>query len=45
MPANIKDASAVNPVYEEIPGWQSEIDHIREFDQLPAGGKGLHKEN
>ncbi len=43
MPANIKDASAVTPVYEDIPGWHSEIDHIREFDQLPVEAKDYIK--
>ena len=35
MPANINDATAVSPHYEEVPGWQSEIDHIRDAAQLP----------
>ena len=39
MPSNIKDAAAVTPIYEDIPGWQSEIDHIRDFDQLPQEAK------
>ncbi len=43
MPANIKNASAVTPVYEEVPGWQSEIDHIREFEQLPVEAKDYIK--
>ncbi len=43
MPASIKDASAVTPVYEDIPGWQSEIDHIRDFDQLPVEAKDYIK--
>ena len=43
MPANIQDASAVTPVSEDIPGWHSEIDHIREFEQLPAEAKDYIK--
>ncbi len=39
MPANIKDAAAVTPVYEDLHGWESEIDHIRDFDQLPQEAK------
>ncbi len=36
MPANVKEASSVTPVYEDIAGWQTEIDHIRDFQQLPS---------
>lgn len=39
MPSSINDAAAVNPVYEDIPGWQSEIDHIRDFGDLPQEAK------
>jgi len=43
MPANIKDAAAVKPVYEDISGWQSEINEIRDFDQLPQAAKDYIK--
>lgn len=36
MPANIKQAAAVTPNYEELSGWQAEIDHIRDFADLPV---------
>ncbi|MEE4165979.1 MAG: adenylosuccinate synthase [Desulfocapsaceae bacterium] len=36
MPANVTEASSVTPVYEDIAGWQTEIDHIRDFQQLPS---------
>lgn len=35
MPGNIRKASEVKPVYEEIPGWQEEINHVRSFEDLP----------
>lgn len=43
MPANIKDAAAVTPTYEDIPGWQSEIDHIRDYNQLPQEARDYLK--
>lgn len=36
MPSNIKAAAAVAPIYEEMPGWQAEIDHVRNFADLPV---------
>lgn len=36
MPANIKQAAVVTPNYEELSGWQAEIDHIRDFADLPV---------
>ena len=30
-------------MYEDVPGWQSEIDHIREFEQLPVEAKDYIK--
>ncbi len=36
MPANIRQACQVEPVYEEMPGWQSEIDAIRSYGDLPV---------
>lgn len=36
MPSNIKAAAAVTPLYEEMPGWQAEIDQIRNFADLPV---------
>ena len=31
----------VKPVYEELPGWQSDLTEVTELSQLPAGGQGL----
>lgn len=39
MPANIKAAEGVQPVYEEHPGWAQEIDDVRNFDDLPQEAK------
>ncbi len=36
MPGNIRQVAKLKPVYEEIPGWQEEIDHVRDIDDLPA---------
>lgn len=43
MPANIKKASTVTPVYEEFPGWHEEIDGVRSFDLLPEKAKDYIK--
>ena len=36
MPSNIRQASAVTPVYEEMAGWQKDISGVRQFDDLPG---------
>jgi adenylosuccinate synthase len=43
MPSNIKQAEAVKPLYEEMPGWDSEIDGIRNYDDLPVEAKDYIK--
>jgi len=35
FPASISALERCEPVYEELPGWQSPIGDIRQFDQLP----------
>jgi adenylosuccinate synthase len=35
FPSNIAALERCQPVYEELPGWQSPISHIREYRQLP----------
>jgi adenylosuccinate synthase len=35
MPARESILNRVRPVYEELPGWQTPTDHIRNFDDLP----------
>jgi len=36
MPCNIKQAAAVQPVYEELAGWEEDISGIRDFADLPV---------
>lgn len=43
MPSNIKGAEAVKPVYEDIQGWDAEIEGITEFDDLPVAAKDYVK--
>ncbi|MFC2066289.1 adenylosuccinate synthase [Chloroflexota bacterium] len=35
FPANIAALERCEPVYEELPGWQTHINDIRQYDQLP----------
>ena len=35
MPSNIRVTERVKPVYEDIAGWQEEIDDVRSFEDLP----------
>ena len=35
MPAGTNDLLRVEPVYQELPGWQTETSHVRRFDDLP----------
>lgn len=39
MPSNIRQAAAVKPLYEEMPGWQQDISGVRQFDDLPVEAK------
>lgn len=43
MPSNITEAGEVTPVYESLEGWQQEIDHVREYDELPVQAKDYIK--
>jgi len=43
MPSNIREAGAVSPVYESIKGWKEEIDHVRDYDDLPVAAKDYIK--
>ncbi len=36
FPAGINDLEKCEPVYEELPGWQTSISDIRKFEQLPV---------
>jgi adenylosuccinate synthase len=39
MPANIKKAQSVYPVYDEVPGWQEDIREVRAFEDLPQNAR------
>ncbi|SHH96110.1 adenylosuccinate synthase [Desulfofustis glycolicus] len=43
MPANIRQACQVEPVYEEMPGWQTELDTIRSYGDLPVEARDYIK--
>jgi adenylosuccinate synthase len=35
LPAALTEAVAVQPVYEDLPGWKRDISHVRKFGDLP----------
>jgi adenylosuccinate synthase len=39
FPSHVEDLRRAQPVYETLPGWQEEISHIREYDDLPENAK------
>ena len=43
MPSNIRDAARVKPVYEELAGWQSEINEVTAYEDLPIEAKDYVK--
>ncbi len=43
MPAHIGKARAVEPVYEEMPGWQAEIGEVRSLSDLPVEARDYIK--
>ncbi len=43
MPGSIEQATAVRPVYEELPGWDEEIDDVRSLAALPQNAKDYIK--
>ncbi|MGW8286722.1 MAG: adenylosuccinate synthase [Desulfobulbales bacterium] len=43
MPSNIRVTERVKPVYEEISGWQQEIDGARSLDDLPMQARDYIK--
>ncbi len=38
-PSNITTFARVEPIYEELPGWQQPTSHIRRFDDLPGAAQ------
>ena len=43
MPSNIRLTEKAKPVYEEVPGWQEEIDHVRNMEDLPVQARDYIK--
>lgn len=39
MPANLDLLERVEPVWEELPGWQTDISHCRKLDELPENAQ------
>jgi adenylosuccinate synthase len=39
FPASITELERCQPVYEELPGWKSNINDIRDFDRLPQNAR------
>ncbi|MBK9943554.1 MAG: adenylosuccinate synthase [Kouleothrix sp.] len=38
-PTNVKVLSQVEPIYEEVPGWQATTSGVRRFDRLPSAAQ------
>ncbi|MFB0558969.1 MAG: adenylosuccinate synthase [Dehalococcoidales bacterium] len=36
FPGNVATLERCQPIYEELPGWQTPISHIRQYEQLPS---------
>ncbi len=39
FPASLKVLAKVEPVYEELPGWETDTSGIRSYEQLPANAR------
>lgn len=39
IPASLKVLAEVEPVYEELPGWQQDISSIRKYEELPLNAR------
>lgn len=42
-PATLNDLAACEPIYEEVPGWQSSTTNINTYEELPAEAKAYLK--
>jgi len=40
FPSHVDDLRRAKPVYETVPGWDEEIDHLRRLGDLPASARG-----
>jgi adenylosuccinate synthase len=36
LPASLDDTQRLRPIYEELPGWQSDVSDVRSLGELPA---------
>ena len=43
MPSNIRQAAKVQPIYEEMPGWDDDITGVRSYEDLPVAAKDYIK--
>jgi adenylosuccinate synthase len=39
FPSHVDDLRRVQPVYETVPGWETDVTEIREYGDLPAGAR------
>lgn len=39
LPSTIKDIERVEPIYEEMPGWQEDISQVKSFEELPVNAQ------
>jgi adenylosuccinate synthase len=39
FPSDVDDLARAKPIYETLPGWAEEIDHIEKYDDLPENAK------
>lgn len=39
FPASLKVLGAVEPIYEELPGWETDITAIRKYEELPVNAR------
>ena len=39
FPSHVDDLRRVTPIYETLPGWQTEISHLRRIDDLPLNAR------
>ncbi len=38
-PTNVNQMMQVKPIYETLPGWQTDISNIKDYDELPSAAK------
>jgi len=39
FPSHVDSVRQAKPIYETLPGWQTEISHLREIDELPENAR------